>query len=71
MIMPKYGAEIGALWAAHTYLLDILTVTPRLQIRAVDSECGKTTLLYVIGALAYRPQNATALTPAVMFHLMA
>jgi putative DNA primase/helicase len=70
MIMPPHGADTNALWITHAYLLDIFTVTPRLQICAPDSECGKTTLLYIISALAYRPQNAAAITPALTFRLM-
>lgn len=38
MIMPPHGADTSALWTVHTYLLDIFTITPRLQIRAPDQE---------------------------------
>jgi putative DNA primase/helicase len=70
MILPPHGATIAALWPVHTHCLDIFMVTPRLQVSAPDSECGKTTLLYVLNSFVYRPQNAAAVTPALLFRLM-
>jgi putative DNA primase/helicase len=70
MILPKLGDIIAALWVVHTYLLDLQLVSPRLQISAPDSECGKSTLLDVIHALVRRPQWAVNLTPAVTFRLV-
>jgi putative DNA primase/helicase len=58
MILPEHGATVIALWPLHTHCLDNFSVTPRLQISAPDSECGKSTLLYVLNPFVYRPQNA-------------
>jgi hypothetical protein len=44
MILPEHGATITAVWPVHTHCLDNFIVTPRLQISAPDSECGKSTL---------------------------
>jgi hypothetical protein len=70
MILPEHGSTITAVWTAHTHCLDNFIVTPRLQISAPDSECGKSTLLYVLNAFVFRPQNAVALTPPLLFRLM-
>jgi Protein of unknown function (DUF3631) len=70
MILPEHGPTITALWPVHTHCLDSFIVTPRLQISAPDSECGKSTLLYVLNAVAFRPQNAVAVTPPLLFRLM-
>jgi putative DNA primase/helicase len=70
MILPKLGDIIAALWVVHTYLLDLQLMSPRLQISAPDSECGKSTLLDVMHALVRRAQWAVNLTPAVTFRLV-
>jgi putative DNA primase/helicase len=70
MILPEHGSTIVALWTMHTHCLDIFNVTPRLQISAPDSECGKSTLLYVLYTFVFRPQNAVAVTPPLLFRLM-
>jgi hypothetical protein len=70
MILPEHGATITAVWPVHTHCLDNFIVTPRLQISAPDSECGKTTLLYVLNPFVFRPQNAVAVTPPLLFRLM-
>jgi putative DNA primase/helicase len=70
MILPEHGATVIALWPLHTHCLDNFSVTPRLQISAPDSECGKSTLLYVLNPFVYRPQNAVAVTPPLLFRLM-
>ncbi len=70
MILPEHGATITAVWPVHTHCLDNFIVTPRLQISAPDSECGKSTLLYVLNAFVFRPQNAVAVTPPLLFRLM-
>jgi Protein of unknown function (DUF3631) len=68
IVLPEHGDTIAALWPVHTYLLDITNVSPRLQISAPDSDCGKSTDF--THALVRRPQNAVNLTPAVTFRLI-
>jgi hypothetical protein len=70
IVLPEHGDTIFSLWSVHTYLLDITTTSPRLQISAPDSECGKSTCLDVLYGLVRRPQNAVNLTPAVTFRLI-
>ena len=70
LVLPEHGDTIAALWPVHSYLLDIASVSPRLQISAPDSECGKSTFLDVMHAVVRRAQNAVNLTPAVTFRLM-
>jgi hypothetical protein len=48
VVLPQHGATICALWIAHTYLLDHLDLTPRLQINSPAKQCGKLTLLDVL-----------------------
>lgn len=57
----------AALWAAHTYLLDHLTISPIANITAPEMRCGKTVLLSVLGLLAWRPLQAANISPAAIY----
>lgn len=57
----------AALWCAHTYLLDVLTVSPIAHISAPEKRCGKTVLLSVLGRLAWRPLQASNISAAATF----
>ena len=43
------------LWVAHTYLIDVLDVTPRLVIRSPEKQAGKSRLLEVLKLLCPNP----------------
>lgn len=60
----------AALWCAHTYLLDGLTISPIANITAPEMRCGKTVLLSVLGFLAWRPLQAANITPAATFRAL-
>jgi Protein of unknown function (DUF3631) len=70
VVLPQHGATICTLWIAHTYLLDHLDLTPRLQINSPAKQCGKSTLLDVLDCLVYRPQQAAHATVAALFRLI-
>ena len=70
VVLPQHGATICALWITHTYLLDHLELTPRLQINSPAKQCGKSTLLDVLDCLVYRPQQAAHATVAALFRLL-
>jgi hypothetical protein len=46
-----HGALAVALWVAHTYLIDVVDVTPRLVIRSPEKQAGKSRLLEVLKLL--------------------
>jgi putative DNA primase/helicase len=71
VVMPDEQVDTAALWAAHTYLLDILQITPRLGITSPEKGCGKTTLLDVLGCLVFRPISTANVTTAAVFRIIA
>ncbi len=71
LVLPEHGAEIIALWAAHTYCMDATDDTPRLQICAPDLGCGKSTLLDFLKEIVYRPDQSSNITTAALFRTVA
>jgi hypothetical protein len=60
-------AFCAALWILGSYLMDTWRLWPRLLISSPTKACGKSTLLEVLYALAYRGVLASNATPAVLF----
>jgi hypothetical protein len=59
-----------ALWIAHTFLYSRFPITPRLALESPVRGCGKTTLLNIIKALAFKTSKSDHLTAAVLFRLI-
>ena len=67
MVLPEGGAEIVALWAVFSHCHDCFDISPVLAITSPTPECGKTTLLTLLGALVPRPLPSSNVTAAVLF----
>jgi putative DNA primase/helicase len=67
VILPSGAAIATALWVIHAHAHDQAQISPILAISSPTPECGKTTLLNLIGALVPRPQAASNITPAAVF----
>ena len=65
--VPTRGEEAIALWVLHAHALDAARVTPRLAITSPTPECGKSTLLGLVGALTPRCLSASNITAAATF----
>jgi hypothetical protein len=70
VVMPDHVRDTGALWVAHTYLLDRSMISPRLAITSPTKGCGKTTLLDVISCLVYRALMAANCSPSSIFRVV-
>ncbi|MGB5939866.1 MAG: DUF3631 domain-containing protein [Rhodanobacter sp.] len=57
----------AALWVAHTYCMDALTVSPLAHISAPEMRCGKTVLLTAMMRLCHRPLSVASISPAAIF----
>jgi len=57
----------AALWVAHTYCMDVLTVSPLAHISAPEMRCGKTVLLTAMMRLCHRPLSVASISPAAIF----
>ena len=55
------------LWAVHSHLQALVSVSPRLAIQSPEKECGKSTLLEAIFLLVPRPLMASSITTASVF----
>ncbi len=67
MILPNGAAEAVALWVMHTHAHETAAISPILAVTSPTPECGKTTLLTFLLALARRPLPAANITAAAVF----
>ena len=67
VVMSDLYADATALWVVHTYLLDVVDITPRLAITSPEKQCGKTTLLDVLFCLTWRPLEVSNTTTSPIF----
>ncbi|MFQ5425924.1 MAG: DUF3631 domain-containing protein, partial [Gaiellales bacterium] len=70
LVLPDRAAETIALWVVHTYAFAEFLHTPRLLLTSPDKRCGKSRLLGVIHALAWRPLAVEGVTAAAMFRVI-
>jgi hypothetical protein len=67
VVLPSHGAEVVALWIAHTYLIDVADYTPYLLVTSPVRECGKSTLEDLLVHLAHRAQHTGGITAAALY----
>ena len=70
VIMPPGAAEAAALWTVGTHALDAFNLFPYLAAVSPTPECGKTTLLAVLGAMCAKPLHTSNVTPSVVFRVI-
>jgi hypothetical protein len=67
VVVPLHVADAIALWVVHCYGYEVFICTPRLAITSPEKQCGKTTLLDVLGCLVPRPLPAANITASAVF----
>jgi putative DNA primase/helicase len=67
VVVELGAAESVALWVLHAHTLDAFAISPPLAITSPEKNCGKTTLLDVIGRLVPRPLATSNTTMAAVF----
>ena len=67
MVMPRDAAESLALWVLHAHAHDIFLISPVLGITSPTPECGKSTLLTIVGAMVPRALTASNITTSGVF----
>jgi hypothetical protein len=70
VILSDHSRDAAALWAIHTYLIDCFLVSPRLAICSPTKQCGKTTLLDVLGCLVLKPLPTANVTASAIFRIV-
>jgi putative DNA primase/helicase len=67
VVLENGAGETVAFWVLHTHTLDACPISPRLAITSPDKNCGKTTLLEVIGRLVPHPLTSSNTSTAAIF----
>ena len=70
VIMPPHAAEAIALWIVHTHVVERFLISPRLALRSVTKQCGKTTTLDILARLVHRPLPTVNVTAAAIFRVV-
>jgi putative DNA primase/helicase len=70
MVMDKHNADICALWALLTYLVQAFWIVPRLFIKSPTRECGKSTLIGILKCLVRRPRKTDNITVSAVFRIV-
>jgi hypothetical protein len=70
VIMSKEAADATALWILHTFLLEVFNTSPRLAITSPERQCGKTTLIDILGLVTRCPLPTANATPASIFRVI-
>ena len=74
VVGPDHDLATAVVWSVHAHLVHsefvYLSISPKLAIQSPDRNCGKSTLLEVIGALVPRLETGSSITAAVVFRLI-
>jgi hypothetical protein len=65
--LPACASFALALWAAHTYAFELFRHSPRLHVRGIVKNSGKTTVLDLLGLACRRPLPAANVSSAAVF----
>jgi Protein of unknown function (DUF3631) len=65
--MSDAKADACALWVLLDWTIDKFPIAPRLCITSPTKQCGKSTLLELLGRVSHRPLNSGSVTPAALF----
>ena len=69
-ILPKHCDTALALWVAFTWCVDALQVSPILALCSPEKQCGKTTVLSLVGKLSARPLRTSNISMAAIFRVI-
>lgn len=67
LILPAGGEVALTLWAVFTHTIDAHDVSPRLALISPTPECGKTTVLSILGQLVPRPLPTSNVSGPAVF----
>jgi hypothetical protein len=67
VVLDAHAAVAVALWTVLTYLSSAVSILPMLLITSPTKRSGKTTLVTVLGAVAYRALSVSNITVAALY----
>jgi hypothetical protein len=65
--LPAHASTALALWTVHTFAFELFEHTPRLHIRAIAKNSGKTTVLDLLQSVVCRPLQTAHATSSALF----
>src|SRR5947207_8350943 len=71
VVLPKWAAEILALWILHTFAFALRETSTYIGIESPHKQCGKTTLMTVLSELVNRPVAVSNISPPAFYHAIA
>ena len=70
VVLDDHARDATALWVAHTYIIKLFSISPKLFIRSAARGCGKSTMLDVLAHVVTRPMLAANITTATAFRII-
>jgi hypothetical protein len=71
VILPEPSYLVIALWLAFTHCADLFDTAPYLALLSPVKRCGKTRTLEILAALAHRPWQGVAPSPAALYRMLS
>jgi hypothetical protein len=68
--VSEWQYVVIALWIVHTHVYRQFSITPRLVLESPVRDCGKTTLLRIVGRLGAKPRKIDDTTAASLFRII-
>ncbi len=68
-VVTDEQADVLAVWLLHTWTYQVARCTPYMQITSPLPECGKSTLMDTLAALARKPISSGGMTAAVLVRI--
>jgi hypothetical protein len=71
VLMPDdHALSAVGLWVLHTYAIEAADTTPYLFVTSGEKRSGKSRLLDILGALAFRARRSGSITAAAIYQLV-
>ena len=70
IILPAHADTLLALWTIHTYAIDAANISPYVATVSPTPECGKTTCLRVMHAIAWRAVLASNISSSALYRVI-
>lgn len=67
----EHCLPVITLWAAHTHVVELFYVTPRLVLSSAEPGSGKTRVLELLNLLCRKPEMILSPTTAAIFRMLA
>ena len=67
IVLPRWSAEILALWIVHTYAVWLRQIATYIGIESPVRRCGKTTLMTLLSELVERPEPASNISAPYLY----